>query len=85
MIINTETGRSVDTDRDLGPAERHVLQKLFLWQSMASSLEEFREKKTTALQKGWNGSGAINASPALKTIINDLEKKLLARLRSDGS
>ena len=54
MIINTKKGKSFNTETDLTAPERHILQKLFLWESMASSLDEFKEKKETALLKGWN-------------------------------
>ena len=80
MIITTREGQLFDTNRDLEAAERHVLQKLFLWESMASSLDQFREKKKEALLKGWNNSGPINASQALKSIIGHLEEKVSARL-----
>ena len=80
MIINIETGQSFDTEKDLTPPERHVLQKLFLWKSMANSLQQFREEKEKALSRGWNNSGRISESRALKAIIGDLEKKLISRL-----
>ncbi|MBW2095608.1 MAG: hypothetical protein JRI80_12030 [Deltaproteobacteria bacterium] len=80
MIIKTETGRSFDTDSDLTAPERHVLQKLFAWGSMASSLEQFREKRDEALEKGWNNSGPVLQGAALRAIILDLEKKLLKRI-----
>ena len=80
MIFTTSNGKSFDTDKDLSAPERHILQKLFAWESMVTSLEQFREKKETALLKGWNDSGPIEGSMALKTIINDLEKKVIARL-----
>jgi hypothetical protein len=80
MIIQTETGQSFDTDRDLTAPERHVLQKLFAWGSLASTLEQFREKKDEALRKGWNDSGPVRQSPALNAIILGLEKKLVSRL-----
>jgi len=80
MIINTETGRTFDTDKDLTAPERHVLQKLFAWGSMASSLEQFREKRDEALLKGWNNSGPVRQGSALNSIIQDLEKKLLSRI-----
>jgi hypothetical protein len=83
MIINTSDGKNIDTEIDLTPEERHILQKLFLWESMASSLSQFREKKDTALLKGWNNSGEIREGPALKSIINDLEKKVINRLSGD--
>ena len=81
MIITTEDGKSFDTETDLEAPERHILQKLFLWESMAISLEQFREKKEQALLKGWNNSGPIQESPALKLIIRDLEQKVVARLK----
>ena len=81
MIITTKNGKSFDTETDLTAPERHVLQKLFLWESMSSSLEEFRAKKEEALRKGWNNSGPAQESPALKSIIRDLEEKVSIRLR----
>jgi hypothetical protein len=85
MIITTSNGKSFDTDKDLTAPERHILQKLFAWESMVTSLEQFRDKKETALLKGWNNSGPINESLALNTIINDLEKKVDARLSKKNS
>lgn len=81
MIITTEDGKSYDTETDLTAPERHILQKLFLWESMASTLDQFREKKDQALFKGWNNSGPIQESPALKRIIKDLERKVSVRLK----
>ena len=83
MILTTRTGQSFDTETDLTAQERHVLQKLFLWKSMASSVEEFRKKKEEALQKGWNLSGAIRESDALRAIVGDLEEKVILRLREE--
>jgi hypothetical protein len=80
MILTTRTGQSFDTERDLSAPERHILQKLFLWKSMASSLEEFRKKKEEALQKGWNQSGPIQESDAIRAIARDLEEKVTLRL-----
>jgi hypothetical protein len=80
VIITTEKGKSFDTETDLTAPERHILQKLFLWESLASTLDQFREKKEQALLKGWNDSGPIQASAALKSIISDLERKVSARL-----
>ena len=85
MIITTSNGKSFDTDKDLSAPERHILQKLFAWESMVTSLEQFRDKKETALLKGWNNSGPIDESLALNTIINDLEKKVDARLSKKNS
>jgi len=81
MIIKTKTGKRFDTDRDLTAPERHILQKLFAWETMAESVLQFREKKGKALNDGWNGSGPVSASPALKAICMDLEKKVAARLQ----
>ena len=82
MIIDTENGRTFNTETDLTAAERHILQKLFLWKSMASSIQQFKEKKNDALRKGWNNSGPITESIALKTIISDLERKVALRLHT---
>lgn len=81
MIITTSGGRAFDTQKDLSAPERHVLQKLFAWQDMADSVEQFREKKDEALQKGWNNSGLIKASIALKFIIRHMENKVIDRLK----
>lgn len=81
MIITTRSGQRFDSNQDLTAGERHVLQKLFLWESMASSLQEFREKKRAALSKGWNNSGPVEQSEALKKIILDLEAKVALRLK----
>ena len=83
MILTTRTGQSFDTETDLTAQERHVLQKLFLWKSMALSIEEFRGKKEEALQKGWNRSGPVRESDALKAIVRDLEEKVSLRLREE--
>jgi len=81
MIIETKTGKCFDTDRDLTAPERHILQKLFAWEAMSESVLQFREKKKKALDDGWNGSGPVFASPALKAICKDMEKKVAARLQ----
>ncbi len=80
MIINTRDGQSFETNRDLTAPERHILQKLFAWESMAISLEQFREKKKEALHKGWNNSGPVTESSALRAIIKDLERKVSIRI-----
>ncbi|MBW1774173.1 MAG: hypothetical protein JRJ51_06375, partial [Deltaproteobacteria bacterium] len=74
-------GQSFDTETDLTAPERHILQKLFLWESMASSLEQFKEKRDLALNAGWNNSGPVSESTNLKLIIQDLEKKVKDRLQ----
>ncbi len=83
MLFTIENGKSFDTQADLTAPERHILQKLFLWETMASSIQEFREKKGAALENGWNGSGPINESSALKAIIVELEKRVAKRLTID--
>ncbi len=80
MIFTTEDGKSFDTQIDLTAPERHILQKLFLWESMSSDIMEFREKIDEALTSGWNNSGPISGSPALKCIIAELEKRVSMRL-----
>ena len=85
VIITTKAGKTYDTETDLTAPERHVLQKLFLWKTMASSIEVFREKKEQALVKGWNNSGPIQETPSLKDIIRDLEQKLVLRLDRETS
>ena len=81
MIFETGHGETIDTAKDLTAPERHILQKLFLWKSMALSVEQFREKKTEALQKGWNNSGPVAEGPAMKKITQDLEEQVRLRLR----
>ena len=81
MIITTTSGQSFDTEKDLMAPERHILQKLFLWESMASTVDQFRKKKEEALLKGWNNSGPVEESRALKMIIGDLERKVVTRLK----
>jgi len=80
MILTTRTGQSFDTEIDLTATERHILQKLFLWKSMASSVDEFRKKKEDAFRKGWNLSGPVRESDAMKAITKDLEEKVTLRL-----
>jgi len=83
MILTLGNGQSFDTETDLNAPERHVLQKLFFWKSMASSVEEFRKKKAEALQKGWNQSGPIGESAAMRAITQDLEQKVVLRLSQE--
>ena len=84
MIITIKSGQSFDTNKDLTAQERHILQKLFAWEAMAISLDQFSEKMEVALIKGWNNSGPVKASLALKKIIRNMEKKVVARL-ANGS
>jgi hypothetical protein len=80
MIITTKSGRHFDTATDLIAEERHILQKLIIWKSMASSIDQFRQKKQEAMLKGWNNSGPIQGSEALKIIIDDMEQQIILRL-----
>ncbi|MBN2059658.1 MAG: hypothetical protein JW882_04500 [Deltaproteobacteria bacterium] len=82
MIITTIDKKTYNTETDLTAPERHILQKLFLWETMASGLEEFRIEKEKALIKGWGNSGPITESNTLKAIIRDLEKKVQIRLEN---
>lgn len=81
MIITTKDGRSFNTDNDVTAPERHILQKLIIWEGMASSIDEFREKRKKAVLSGWNGSGPIHESEALKAIIGDMEEKVILRVK----
>jgi len=80
MIITTSKGKSFDTARDLSAPERHIIQKLFACESISDSIEYFRGKKEDALLKGWNNSGPVQESMALREIIRDLERKVADRL-----
>jgi hypothetical protein len=82
MIIATSDGRKIDTATDLSGPERHVLQKLFGWQAMAASIEQFRDKTRAALAAGWNNSGPIKKGPLMSALIRDMERKVLDRLAS---
>ena len=48
MIIKIDNKTEIDTDRDLSPEERHVLQKLLCYKAVVDSLDEFCQKKNTA-------------------------------------
>ena len=76
MLYTTKRGKSFDTERDFTAAERHILQKLFIWKELISSPAEFRKKKEEALRAGWNNSGPISESPAMKSITKDLEEQV---------
>jgi len=81
MIITAKSGRRFNTESDLIAEERHILQKLIIWKSMASSIDQFRQKKKEAMLKGWNNSGPIQESEALRIIIADMEEQVILRLR----
>lgn len=80
MIIQSRNGQKVDTAR-LSPEERHVIQKLLAWQSLAGSLAFFREKTAAALAAGWNDSGPVSRTRALDLVIEALEQALVRRLK----
>ncbi len=79
MIITCENSKIVDTAL-LSPEERHIIQKLLAWQSLAQSVSFFREKTAAALAAGWNASGPIPKTRALEQVIYHLETKLSQRL-----
>ena len=82
MIINIHDGTSIDTAKDFGPEERHIVQKLFAWASMVESVAQFRELKKKALADGWNNSGPVQESRALSLVANDLEIGIRRRLKN---
>jgi len=82
MIIDLGDGRSVDTEKDLCAAERHILQKMFIWETMARSVEEFKESKVRAFRLGWNHSGPVVESAVMSAILKSLEEKVVTRLRA---
>jgi len=80
MIITIDNGKAFDTEKDLSAPERHILQKLFAWETMVDTLEQFREKKLEAYAKGWNDSGPVKPGIALSAIVRDMELKVKKRL-----
>jgi hypothetical protein len=83
MLIHLDNNTAIDTDRDLSPEERHVLQKLLCYKTFVDSLTEFREKKEQAYSVGWNNSGPIRESQALRHVVHQMEKELDLRLKND--
>lgn len=82
MIIRLTDTTEIDTDRDLSPEERHILQKLLCYKHFVSSVAEFREKKETAFRVGWNNSGPIRESEAMAKVAGRLETDLQVRLHN---
>jgi hypothetical protein len=80
MIITTASGKSFNTESDLSAPERHILQKLMLWEGMVKTVQEFKDRTDEALEKGWNNSGPVRAGTALLDIVKDLEQKVKNRL-----
>jgi len=81
MIIHMSDGPSVDTAKELGSEERHIVQKLFAWTAMVKSVARFRELKKKAMVDGWNNSGPVRESRALSRIADDLEARIRQRLK----
>ncbi len=84
MIIQIDNNTEVDTDRDLTSEERHILQKLLGWKTMVDSVEQFQQKKKSALAVGWNNSGPIRETRTLALVIQKLEKELRTRLKNQN-
>lgn len=82
MIIHIGDGTSIDTAKEFGPEERHIVQKLFAWTATVESVARFRELKEKALADGWNNSGPVRESRALSLVANDLETRILRRLNN---
>ena len=83
MIITCQNSEIVDT-ASLSPEERHIIQKLLAWQSLATSLAFFREKTAAALASGWNASGPIPKTRALELVIHHLETELGKRIKKSS-
>jgi hypothetical protein len=84
MKINLSNGITIDTDKDFGPEERHIVQKLLAWASTVESVSRFRELKKKALTDGWNNSGPVGESRALSQVANDLEGRIQQRLKNQS-
>ena len=82
MIFKTRNGKSIDTETDLTAPERHILQKLLVWEEFAVTIEQFRQKAGEALMKGWNNSGPIAQRETMKSILTHMEEKVLLRLKN---
>lgn len=85
MKYLTLAGRSLDTNRDLDQAGRHVAQKLIFYERLGLSPREFAQRRQRALAQGWNQSGPLTESPALKALADDLARRLaLGRQEGPG-
>ena len=96
MIITTEAGKSFDTETDLTAPERHILQKLFLWESLASTLDQFREFMKMAVDMGLHEKSYLLAGVTPMKSIGmaqymaksvpgmDVPESLIKRLRGAG-
>ncbi len=85
MLIHLDNNTAIDTETELRSEERHVLQKLLCYKIFVESLDEFREKKNKAYAIGWNNSGPIRESQALKQVVRQMEKELALRLENDNT
>ncbi len=82
MIIDISGGTSIDTVKDLGPEQRHIVQKLFAWAATVESVARFRELKKKALADGWNNSGPVQEIRALSLVAKELEGRIRRRLQN---
>lgn len=82
MLIHLDNNTTIDTDRDLSSEERHVLQKLLCYKAFVDSVDEFHQKKNKAYSVGWNNSGPIRESQALRKIVQQMEKELDSRIKN---
>lgn len=80
MIFHVANNQTIDTDTDLRPEERHILQKLLCWKQMADSIDQFRQKKESAFDVGWNNSGPVRERKVMTQIIEQLESEIRERL-----
>lgn len=85
MIIHLDKQTAIDTARDLGPEERHVVQKLMAWKTLVTSVGQFREKKEQALAAGWNDSGPVRETRNLTLIYRHLEKEVRQGLKKGNT
>ena len=50
---------------------------------MVDSVAQFRKKKESALNVGWNNSGPIRETKAMTLVCQQLEKELRLRLKNE--
>lgn len=84
MLFQLSQWESIDT-ADLTSEERHILQKLVLWQSSVRSLDEFHTHTQKALSNGWNRSGPVPRSRNLDRILAAMEANIIRRLKQENS
>ncbi len=81
MQIHLSNGRKINTEKELTAEERHIVQKLYAWQSLVDSLDAFREKVRQAFDSGWNNSGPVARRDIMQQIVADLEKAVIERVK----